>query len=95
MSTHLHALPPESWPALLTRQHLQDVLSCSPRTVSRLLAHEFPSIRIGGMRYVRREALLEFLAEREQAPHRAPKRARGARVVPRRGRIRRHRADKS
>ena len=81
-------LPPEFWPALLTRQHLKDILSCSSRTVSRLLADELPSIRLRGTRYVRREALLKFLADRETEPRPATPRPRRSAVIPRRGRIR-------
>ncbi len=88
MSKPLRNLPPRSWPALLTRMHLKDVLSCSSRTVSRMLADELPSIRLRGTRYVRREALLKFLAERETEPRPAAPRPRRTAVIPRRGRIR-------
>ena len=85
----LRNLPPELWPALLTRKHLKDILSCSSRTVSRLLADELPSIRLRGSRYVRREALLKFLADREREPTPTGPRPRRPAVVPRRGRARR------
>ena len=88
MSKQLRDLPPEFWPAFLTRLHLKDVLSCSSRTVSRLLADELPSIRVRGMRYVRREALLSYLAEHESDPKPPRQRPRRPGVVPRRGRIR-------
>ena len=88
MSKLLRSLPPELWPALLTRMHLKDVLSCSSRTVSRLLADDLPSIRLRGTRYVRREALLKFLADRETEPRPAAPRPRRPAVVPRRGRVR-------
>ncbi len=88
MSRPLRNLPPEFWPALLTRMHLKDILSCSSRTVSRLLADELPSIRLRGTRYVRREALLKFLADRETEPIPARRRPRRTATVPRRGRVR-------
>ena len=84
----LRNLPPELWPALLMRKHLEDILSCSSRTVSRMLAEELPSIRLRRRRYVRREALLKFLAERETDPIPARRRPRRPAVVPRRGRVR-------
>ncbi len=85
----LRNLPPRFWPALLTRKYLKDILSCSSRTVSRLLADELPSIRLRGTRYVLREALLKFLADREREPTPARPRPRQPAVVPRRGRARR------
>ena len=88
MSRPLRNLPPKLWPAFLTRKHLKDILSCSPRTVSRLLADELPSIRMRGTRYVRREALLSYLAERESDPKPAKLRPRRPAVTPRRGRVR-------
>ena len=88
MSKPLRALPPDLWPALLTRKHLKDILSCSARTVSRLLADELPSIRLRGTRYVRREALLKFLAERETDPRPPRPQPRRPAVTPQRGRIR-------
>ena len=88
VSRSLRNLPPELWPALLTRMHLKDILSCSSRTVSRLLADELPSIRLGGTRYVRRERLLKFLAERETDPNPARRQPRRPAVIPRCGRVR-------
>ncbi len=85
----LRNLSPERWPAFLTRTHLKSILSCSSRTVSRLLADELPSIRLRGTRYVRREALLKFLADREREPTPTGPRPRQPAVVPRRGRVRR------
>ncbi len=89
MTKPLRSLSPELWPALLTRAHLKDILSCSSRTVSRLLADDLPSIRLRGTRYVRREALLKFLADREREPTPTGARPRPPAVVPRRGRVRR------
>ena len=88
MSKPLRNLPPELWPAFLTRKHLKDILSCSSRTVSRLFADELPSIRLRGTRYVRRETLLKFLADRETVPTPTKPRTRRPAVTPRRGRIR-------
>ncbi len=88
MSKLLRNLPPEFWPALLTRKHLKDILSCSSRTMSRRLADELPSIRLRGTRYVRREALLKFLADRETEPIPPGPRPRRSAVIPRRGRVR-------
>ena len=85
MSKLLRNLAPGFWPALLTRKHLKDILSCSSRTVSRLLADELPSIRLRGTRYVRREALLKFLADRETEPRPAAPRPRRTAVIPRQG----------
>ncbi len=84
----LRNLPPDRWPTLLTREHLGDILSCSPRTVSRLLRDELPSIRLGGARYVRRDALIKFLADREREPIPAARRRRKGATIPRRGHIR-------
>ncbi len=84
----LRNLSPEFWPAFLMREHLKDILSCSSRTVSRLLADELPSIRLRGTRYVRREALLKFLADRETEPIPARRRPRRPATIPRRGRLR-------
>ena len=88
----LRNLPPEHWPALLTREHLGDVFSCSQRTVSRLLADELPSIRLGGARYVRRDTLIKFLSDREREPAPAARRRQKGATIPRRGRIREGRA---
>ena len=84
--------PAALWPELLTREHLANVLSCSPRTVSRLLADVLPSVRIGGTRYVRRDTLIRFLADREREPIPAARRRRGDATIPRRGRVREGRA---
>ncbi len=80
--------PPDQWPTLLTREHLGDIFSCSQRTVSRLLSEELSSIRLGGARYVRRDALIKFLAERERKPIPAARRRQKSATIPRRGRIR-------
>ena len=88
MNTPVHFLAPESWPTLLTRKHLGDIFSCSPRTVSRLLRDELPSIRVGRTRYVRRDTLIKFLADREREPVPAARRRQKRATIPRRGRIR-------
>ncbi len=88
MNETVRNLPPEHWPALLTREHLGDIFSCSPRTVSRLLSDELPSIRLGGTRYVQRDALIKFLAEQERKPIPAARRRQKGATIPRRGRIR-------
>ncbi len=85
----LRNLPPERWPALLMREHLREIFGRSKRTISRLLATELPSIVVRGTRYVRREALLKFLADREREPTPTRPRPRRAAVIPRRGRTRR------
>ncbi len=85
----LRNLSPERWPALLMREHLREIFGRSKRTISRLLATELPSIVVRGTRYVRREALLKFLADREREPTPTRPRPRRSAVVPRRGRVRR------
>ncbi len=88
MNETVRNLPPDHWPALLTREHLGDIFSCSQRTVSRLLSDELPSIRIGGARYVRRDTLIKFLAARERQSVPAARRRQNSATIPRRGRIR-------